>query len=433
MIAVLLAVLCHGVVFFLMSHYEIQIGSLIGDEEIQTSPVVVRNTEDQVYVDTPLPIDKMTVEAKPLEPLNELEIIDKLPENLEIDISPDIEEPQIPIDTQLAAAEGTADATAPEITFGSEVDTPLEDLGATKDFLKPAAGRIIVDAGIQNADRLDPDRFNQELMEGVGGAVKDGLLKDYTSLREMLTLPGNDLVNKTGMIGSDLLYEFNSAVLRDGARISLTNVALLIDKNPDLVCWIEGHTDLIGSKEANIKLSIARAQAVKNWLVASQKIDPKILFVRGFGKSMPKITEGGKKEQAINRRVEIKMRRAAPAKFADGGQGLDGAAAAPSSAQQPSPESGLTRKPRIITPKRNPNLPAVQQDAAPSSAADLPVKPPKAVIVEETEASTPSVPESEQPSEPQRVIPKAIPLEEPQQIGEPPSDGEQAPRAIPVE
>ena len=91
-------------------------------------------------------------------------------------------------------------------------------------------------------------------------------------------------------------------------------LALLIDKNPTLYCWIEGHTDLIGSDESNFKLSERRAEAVKTYLVKSMRMDPERIFTRGFGKTQPLVTEGNVDEQAPNRRVEIRMRKTPPPK-----------------------------------------------------------------------------------------------------------------------
>ena len=77
------------------------------------------------------------------------------------------------------------------------------------------------------------------------------MLKDFTSLDAMARMDGNSLLATKALIGSDLLFDFNSATLRQSARISLMKVALLIDKHPNLVCWVDGHTDLIGQAQPN--------------------------------------------------------------------------------------------------------------------------------------------------------------------------------------
>lgn len=89
-------------------------------------------------------------------------------------------------------------------------------------------------------------------------------------------------------------------------------LALLIDRNPDMHCWIEGHTDLIGGDEFNLNLSIRRAESVKTYLTKSLLMDADKIHTRGFGRLHPIVTEGDKDAQAINRRVEIRMRNTPP-------------------------------------------------------------------------------------------------------------------------
>jgi hypothetical protein len=79
-----------------------------------------------------------------------------------------------------------------------------------------------------------------------------------------------------------------------------------------LFCWIEGHTDLVGGDEFNLNLSIRRAEAVKSYLVESMRMDPLKIITRGFGRYEPLVISGSVDEQAINRRVEIRMRKSPP-------------------------------------------------------------------------------------------------------------------------
>lgn len=78
-------------------------------------------------------------------------------------------------------------------------------------------------------------------------------------------------------------------------------------KNPDTKVTIEGHTDNVGKESANIKLSQARADSIKNYLVKNFKIDPSRLKAIGYGPTKPiasnKTAEGRQK----NRRVEAEI------------------------------------------------------------------------------------------------------------------------------
>jgi len=84
----------------------------------------------------------------------------------------------------------------------------------------------------------------------------------------------------------EINFEFNSSVLVDGFP-SLLRLAELLQKNPGFKVKVEGHTDRIGNDRANERLGLARANAVRDFLVkygarASQietstrgRIDPK--------------------------------------------------------------------------------------------------------------------------------------------------------------
>ncbi len=111
---------------------------------------------------------------------------------------------------------------------------------------------------------------------------------------------------------SDLLFEFNSAELKQGARLGLMKLAILIDRNPQMFCILEGHTDSFGEDEYNLRLSRQRAEAVRNWLMKALRLDGQRIVVRAYGESKARLPEGDKDQQAINRRVDILMRKQLP-------------------------------------------------------------------------------------------------------------------------
>lgn len=65
---------------------------------------------------------------------------------------------------------------------------------------------------------------------------------------------------------------------------------------------IEGHTDSVGSREANLDLSRRRAQSVVDFL-ASQGADPEKFDVQGYGPDRP--LDGLSAANGANRRVEV--------------------------------------------------------------------------------------------------------------------------------
>lgn len=101
-------------------------------------------------------------------------------------------------------------------------------------------------------------------------------------------------------------FEFDTARLTPMGRRQLDEMAAALQAPPlrHHSVLIEGHTDTIGEPIYNLKLSVRRARAVRDYLEA-RGVNPNRLRLVGLGESRPVVTGGGKMEQAPNRRVEF--------------------------------------------------------------------------------------------------------------------------------
>lgn len=99
-------------------------------------------------------------------------------------------------------------------------------------------------------------------------------------------------------------FLFNKATLTEAAKSTLDNVAAALKRQPDLDVRIEGFTDSIGSARYNLKLSQARADAVRNYLV-SDGVSSSNLTAKGFGKTDYVATNATPEGRAQNRRVQF--------------------------------------------------------------------------------------------------------------------------------
>jgi len=109
------------------------------------------------------------------------------------------------------------------------------------------------------------------------------------------------------------------AVILKNSYELLTQVAQVIKDAPMIHVRIEGHTDNVGKLKTNMKVSQARADAVRTFLI-NQGVDPKQLVALGYGPTRPIAPNKTKAGKALNRRVEFRIvDREEPALPATGG------------------------------------------------------------------------------------------------------------------
>ena len=105
---------------------------------------------------------------------------------------------------------------------------------------------------------------------------------------------------------SDVLFDFDQATLKPGAREKLSRMAGILLAYPgQFTIEVEGHTDSVGSHEYNQRLSSGRADSVRNYL--SQAGISSALFrrVAGLGETRPVASNETAAGRQMNRRVEI--------------------------------------------------------------------------------------------------------------------------------
>ncbi len=103
----------------------------------------------------------------------------------------------------------------------------------------------------------------------------------------------------------NILFEFNSAVLKTTSYPILDEIAREMKKHPDMRFNLNGHSSSEGTTQRNMTLSVDRATAVKGYLVSSG-INSRNLEVKGFGETMPISSNNTEAGRELNRRVEVK-------------------------------------------------------------------------------------------------------------------------------
>jgi OOP family OmpA-OmpF porin len=112
-------------------------------------------------------------------------------------------------------------------------------------------------------------------------------------------------ISKAGRVAVyGINFETGKAAIKPESAAVLEEVRKLATAHPELRLRIEGHTDNVGQAAANHKLSEARAEAVKAWLVA-KGVKPAQLASAGLGDGKPVADNATEQGRAVNRRVEL--------------------------------------------------------------------------------------------------------------------------------
>jgi OmpA-OmpF porin, OOP family len=106
-------------------------------------------------------------------------------------------------------------------------------------------------------------------------------------------------------ITQQIQFEFNKAVIKPGISYKiLDEVDEVLRDNPKITLEVQGHTDNVGSDPYNMKLSQARADAVRVYMT-SHGIDSGRLVSHGYGFHQPLVPNTSEANRALNRRVQF--------------------------------------------------------------------------------------------------------------------------------
>lgn len=192
--------------------------------------------------------------------------------------------------------------------------TRLQILRNYSNAIKKAGGRVMFErSNSDNGYYSFTSSANQQIWIQVKPAATG---KSYKLvIIEESTMPQDIVINaelikntielqgKIAVYG--ILFDTGKSIIKDESAPALEQIAAYLNTNPNVSCWVVGHTDSSGSFKTNSELSLQRAVAIKHELQTKYKIAEHRLFAEGVGPLAPiasNTTEAGKK---LNRRVEL--------------------------------------------------------------------------------------------------------------------------------
>ena len=106
------------------------------------------------------------------------------------------------------------------------------------------------------------------------------------------------------LVFNDIQFDYDNASIRTSSMPIIQRIGEMMKAHSNLQLRIEGHTDSDGSSNYNLKLSEARAQAVRSALL-NMGIAASRLQAVGFGEEKPMVPNDSAMGKAKNRRVEV--------------------------------------------------------------------------------------------------------------------------------
>ncbi len=124
---------------------------------------------------------------------------------------------------------------------------------------------------------------------------------DKRLVRDIKLVPSSETIRL-----NHLIFAQGKAEIEAESFQELDEIAVMMQENPKIVIQLEGHTDNVGSPEANVKLSQERVEAVKKYLV-TKGISKSRVKTKAFGGAQPLRNEMTPEARALNRRVEMRI------------------------------------------------------------------------------------------------------------------------------
>jgi hypothetical protein len=170
-------------------------------------------------------------------------------------------------------------------------------------------------------------------------------------------------------INEKVQFEYNSSQIKDESHGLLNEVAKVIKDHAFIKkILVEGHASSDGADDYNMRLSDARAKAVRDYLVKQAGIAPERLEAKGFGETKPIASNDTEEGREQNRRVEFNITEQDEAARKKAQEAESAPAAAPAEGEAPAPTSDA--KPAATDAAATKQ--AADAQAAPAQAATTP-------------------------------------------------------------
>ena len=203
--------------------------------------------------------------------------------------------------------------------FHNNVDrqpSPLQVIRNYQNAVKSAGGTVVFERLPKDGDggettlrakaggkdvwiKVIPDIFGAPTQSYQLVIVEVAAMSQVVSASQMA-----DALKKDGFIALYITFDTGKADLKPDGLATVREIVGLMTSDPTLRLSVEGHTDNVGTAQANKALSMARATSVMKAAVAGG-IEQARLTADGFGQERPVADNRSAEGRGKNRRVEL--------------------------------------------------------------------------------------------------------------------------------
>lgn len=199
---------------------------------------------------------------------------------------------------------------------GAAPASALQIMRNFQNAARTSGGQVLWETGEGN-DRSTTLRFNKGAnevwLQVTGWSSTDKMyfltIVEKQAMKQDVTVDAKAMADGLAAVGHvevpGIFFDFGKSELKPESDAAIKEIAKLLRANSAMKVWVVGHTDSVGSTEANLTLSNARAAAVIQALTQKNGIDPKRLAPFGNGPYAPVSTNDSEEGRAKNRRVEL--------------------------------------------------------------------------------------------------------------------------------
>lgn len=199
------------------------------------------------------------------------------------------------------------------LTDNAVMPSQLQVVRNYQNAIRAAGGQVLYSGDDDTTLRVQKDGkevwFYVSVANRPSGLFTAVHIIEKEGMKQDVTLDAKAMAQGIGESGRVALYgiyfDTGKAELKPESAPALAEVGKLLKENSALKVYVVGHTDMVADVALNVKLSMARAQAVVNALVTQHGIAGARLIPFGNGPYAPVAANNTDEGRAKNRRVEL--------------------------------------------------------------------------------------------------------------------------------